>query len=183
MVWRTPVRSPSPIGGEDTGEHGLGAGRPDHERRRMTRARVGQRPGARVVHGQHDRGEVAAEVLVDHGAGHLQGLRGLEPGLEVRTQRVAHEGGAGERLPAVAAHVAEDEGGLAVRQGQRVVEVPAGARALGGLVGDRGAQGAHHRRHRREQRRLKEAHVLEQVGALACQAPGAHRGEQVAACE
>ncbi len=131
VVCRRPVRSPMPIGGDElavTGSCGCG---PDHDRRGVAGGGVGERAGLRIVHHQQHGGEVPAEVLVDHAAGHLQGHPRLESGLEVGTERVAHEGGAGERAAAMAGHVAEDEAHAAAGERQRVVEVAAGAGAVG----------------------------------------------------
>ena len=142
VVWRSPVRTPTPIGGEERRGNGLVRLRSDHDRRRVPGGRVRQRTRFRVVHGEQNGGEVSAQVVVDHAAGHLERHARLEAGLEVGAQRVAHEGGAGERAAAVAGHVAEDEADAAARQRQHVVEVAARAGAVGRPVGHRRAQRA-----------------------------------------
>ena len=106
-----------------------------------------------------------------------------EAGLEVGAQRVAHEGGVGERGAAMARHVAEDEGCAAAGKRERVVEVATRARAVGGPIGDRGPHGADLLRHRRQQGGLEQAHLLHQLASLAAEAAGAHRREDVAPAE
>ena len=155
----------------------------DHDRRRVSRGRVGQRAGLGVVHGEKDRGEVSAQVVVDHAARDLERDARLEPGLQVGAQRVAHEGCAGERAAAVAGHVAEDESDAAAGERQHVIEVSARSGSIGRPVGDRRAQGADPVGHRRQQGVLEQADLLEQFAALACQAARAHRGKQVAEAE
>ena len=157
--------------------------RADDDRRRVAGAGVGERARVGVVHREQDGGEVAAQVVVDHAAGDLQRDARLEARLEVGAQRVAHEGGAGERAAAVAGHVAEDEADASARQREHVVEVAAGAGAVGGPVGHRGEQRADLVGHRREQRGLEQADLLEQLAPLARQSPRAQRRQQVADAE
>ena len=183
VVWRRPVRTPTPIGGDEPAVTGSWGSRPDDDRRRVPGARVGERARLRIVHGQQHGGEVSAEVVVDHAAGDLERDARLEPGLEVGAQRVAHEGGAGERAAAVAGHVAEDEADAAAGERQHVVEVAARAGAVGRPVGDRGAQRADLLGHRRQQRGLEQADLLEQLAPLAGQPARAQRGQQVADAE
>ncbi len=110
-----------------------------HDRRGVAGRGVGERARLGIVDRQQHGGEVAAEAVVDHPARDLQRDARLEAGLEVGAQRVAHEGGAGERPATVAGDVTEDEADAPAGQGQRVVEVAAGAGAVGRTVGDRGA--------------------------------------------
>ena len=135
------------------------------------------------MHRHDDRGEVAVELSAHGALGDLKREPRLEPGLEVGAQRVAHEGGVGERGAAVAGHVAEDEGGAATGQGERVVEVAAGAGAVGWAVRDRRAHGADLLGHRRQQRGLEQADLLHQLTALAGEAPSTERREEVATAE
>ena len=172
------MRTPTPIGGEEAGGDRLVRLRADDDRRRVAGARVGERARLRIVHGQQHGGEVAAQVLVDHAAGDLQGHARLEARLEVGAQRVAHEGGAGQRAAAVAGHVAEDEADAAAGQRKHVVEVAARAGAVGRPVGHRGAQRADLVGHRREQRGLEQADLLEQLAALPVEAAVAKHGHQ-----
>ena len=165
------------------GEHRLVARATGDDRRRVAGARVGERPVRGVVHRHDHRGEVAVELAAHGALGDLEGEPRLQPGLEVGAQRVAHEGGVGERGAAVAGHVAEDERGAPAGERERVVEVAARPGAVRRPVRHRCPHGADLLRHRRQQRGLEQADLLHQLAALAAEPARANRGEQVAAAE
>ena len=159
--------------------HGVMGLRAYDDRCRVPGARIRQRARLRIVHGQKHGCEVTTQVLVDHAPGHLQRHPRLETGLEVGAQRVAHEGGAGERAAPVAGHVAENEANSPARQREHVVEVSARARSVGRAVGHRGLQRAHALGHRWQQGGLKQSDLLQELAALALQAAVAEGREEV----
>ena len=109
------------------GEHRLVPAGANHDRRGMAGARIGERAAARIVHRQHHRWRSPRPGARRSPGRPPAARRAARARLEVGAQRVAHEGGAGERGAAVAGHVAEDERGAPAGKGHGVVEVPARA--------------------------------------------------------
>jgi hypothetical protein len=88
-----PRRHPDADRGRGAGGHrrecrAVGA---QHDRRGVSRARVDENAGARVVGGGDDGHEEAAELALQHRARRLNGSARRQPGLEVGAQREAHE--------------------------------------------------------------------------------------------
>ena len=117
------------------------------------------------------------ELAVEHAAGGLQRLARRQARLEVGAHGEAHERGVRQRLAPVPGDVADDHREATVLEREHVVEVAAGARAVGRAVGDGGADRAEPRGRHGQQRGLQQADVLEQLPALAHQPPRAHAGQ------
>ncbi len=111
------------------------------------------------------------QVVVERLAREADGEARLEAGLEVGAQRVAQQRGTGEGVAAVAGNVAEHEADVAVLELEDVVEVAAGARAVGRAVGHGRRERADPLGHLGQQRGLEQADLLGELAALAAEPP------------
>src|SRR6185437_16773245 len=99
-----------------------GRGLAEDDGGRMPGARIRQLALARVVSGDHDRGEGAGELAIEHASGRPQRLARGEAGLEIGPYGEAQQRRVRQRLAPVPGDVADDHGDLAILEREHVVE-------------------------------------------------------------
>ena len=143
----------------------------------MTGTGVDQYAVARLIGGRYDGGERSTELAIEHTSRRLHRFPRREASLQVRPQRKANERSMRQRLAAMSGDITDDDRQLAILERKHVIEIPSRSGTVRRSISRGGRYRTEPGGRNRKQRSLEQAHVLEQLCALALQSPGSQRDE------